>query len=727
MKLTAEEAQAIEARAFEPYKLYEANLEKYKHTLLKVLDQYPFSEEIKKELEYRQRDLGIKAEDVERIEQPLLAPVKAAYEKKLHRYQQEFSTLVHARYPLEQDVRPGLQSLQRSLGLSDDDIVHIEEKVVHQYEANLEQYKHTLLKVLDQYPFSEEIKKELEYRQRDLGIKSEDVERIAQPLLAPVKAAYEKKLHRYQQEFSTLVHARYPLEQDVRPGLQSLQRSLGLSDDDIVHIEEKVVHQYEANLEQYKHTLLKVLDQYPFSEEIKKELEYRQRDLGIKAEDVERIAQPLLAPVKAAYEKKLYRYQQEFSTLVHARYPLEQDVRPGLQSLQRSLGLSDDDIVHIEEKVVHQYEANLEQYKHTLLKVLDQYPFSEEIKKELEYRQRDLGIKSEDVERIAQPLLAPVKAAYENKLHRYQQEFSTLVQARYPLEQDVRPGLQSLQRSLGLSDDDIVHIEEKVVHQREANQLSTPLVSPLDAKADQQPFVPASTDSQPNRSPRLSLLQKPCLLAGGSIAVVFAVVLTFFLLARTPQHPQSKEPRLSEKPSASEGTGSPVPSPMTAPKSNSTGNTKFDKQDSQEAPADSPQSSVAPDSTELPRMVPAPEVSPPGAEALAVPLVPEQARAPEAIHGECVPALQARGFWCRRSNQSPCLRSIDVSATGEVRPTGVLCDSQDAEQVRTLLEQIPGVRKVVMEDVNFLRTWNKNYVPPGCVVRPWNTNLGRTP
>jgi hypothetical protein len=360
---------------------------------------------------------------------------------------------------------------------------------------------------------------------------------------------------------------------------------------------------------------------------------------------------------------------------------------------------------------VHQYEANLEQYKHTLLKVLDQYPFSEEIKRELEYCQRDLGIKAEDVERIAQPLLAPVKAEYEKKLDRYQQEFSTLVQARYPLEQDVRPGLQSLQRSLGLSDDDIAHIEETVVHQREANQLATPLVSPFDAKADQQPFGPASTDSQPNRFPRLSLLQKTCLLAGGSIAVVFAVVLTFFPLARTPQHSQSKETRLSENPSASEGTGSPVSSPMTAPKSNSTGNSKVDKQDS----------------TELLLMVPAPEVSPPGAETPAAPVVPEQPQAPEAIHDKCVPALQARGFWCRRSSQSPCLRGIEVSATGEVRPTGVLCDSQDAEQVRTLLEQIPGVRKVVMEDVNFPQTWNKDYVLPGCVVRPWNPNLRRTP
>ena len=115
LKLTTEEAQTIEAHAFEPYKIYEANLEKYKHTLLKVIDQHPFSEEIKRELEYRQRDLGIKSEDVERIEQPLLAAVKAESANKLSRDQQEFSNTVQAHDPLDQDVRHGRQSSQRSL------------------------------------------------------------------------------------------------------------------------------------------------------------------------------------------------------------------------------------------------------------------------------------------------------------------------------------------------------------------------------------------------------------------------------------------------------------------------------------------------------------------------------------------------------------------------------------------------------------------------------------
>jgi hypothetical protein len=264
------------------------------------------------------------------------------------------------------------------------------------------------------------------------------------------------------------------------------------------------------------------------------------------AQGIRKVAELLRARRTQKFEEKQHvngQYKQKVEEILSSSSGYISVIpRDTLNELREKLKLTTEEAQAIEARAFEPYkiyEANLEKYKHTLLKVLDQYPFSEEIKKELEYRQRDLGIKSEDVERIAQPLLAPVKAEYDKKLYRYQQEFSNLVQARYPLDQDVRPGLQSLQRSLGLSDDDIAHIEEKVVHQREANQFSTPLVSPLDAKADQQPFVSASTDSQPNRSPRLSLLQKTCLLAGGSIAVVFAVVLTFFPLARTPQHSQS--------------------------------------------------------------------------------------------------------------------------------------------------------------------------------------------
>jgi hypothetical protein len=90
--LTPEEAQNIEAHAFKPYKVYEEKLERYEQTFRKVIPQYPFSEEIKKDLQLRQRDLGIKPEDAERIEQRMLAVVldqEKTQERKLEGQRQQ--------------------------------------------------------------------------------------------------------------------------------------------------------------------------------------------------------------------------------------------------------------------------------------------------------------------------------------------------------------------------------------------------------------------------------------------------------------------------------------------------------------------------------------------------------------------------------------------------------------------------------------------------------------
>ena len=173
------------------------------------------------------------------------------------------------------------------------------------------------------------------------------------------------------------------------------------------------------------------------------------------------------------------------------------------------------------------------------------------------------------------------KAVPNDEWYRYQQEVSSTMQARYPFQHTVRPGLQNVPPSFGASEDDRAQMAEKVVHPREAYQLSTPLVSSFDAKANQQPSVPAATDAQPHRFPRLSFLQKTCVVAGGSMAVVFALVLTLFPLDRTLHHPQPEETPPFANPSVS-----PVPSPMTAADFYRRGNTKFSQQDYQEALAD---------------------------------------------------------------------------------------------------------------------------------------------
>ncbi|MGK7951977.1 MAG: SUMF1/EgtB/PvdO family nonheme iron enzyme [Xenococcaceae cyanobacterium] len=57
------------------------------------------------------------------------------YERKLERYEQEFFKAVGGSYPLDEYVRNGLKTFQDSLGLRDEDVERIEKPIVEQKEA----------------------------------------------------------------------------------------------------------------------------------------------------------------------------------------------------------------------------------------------------------------------------------------------------------------------------------------------------------------------------------------------------------------------------------------------------------------------------------------------------------------------------------------------------------------------------------------------------------------
>lgn len=82
--LTPEEAEELKARAFEPYKRYKDNLQKYEKTFLKmILQEYPLSDKSKEAIRLRQRDLGLKPEDAEQIEKRILVQAKAQDQDKV--------------------------------------------------------------------------------------------------------------------------------------------------------------------------------------------------------------------------------------------------------------------------------------------------------------------------------------------------------------------------------------------------------------------------------------------------------------------------------------------------------------------------------------------------------------------------------------------------------------------------------------------------------------------
>lgn len=76
--LTPEEAETIQDTAYKPLREYQGKLAQYREDLAETLQrEYPPSERTKLDLKQRQRKLGLKAEDAERLEAELLAAAEA--------------------------------------------------------------------------------------------------------------------------------------------------------------------------------------------------------------------------------------------------------------------------------------------------------------------------------------------------------------------------------------------------------------------------------------------------------------------------------------------------------------------------------------------------------------------------------------------------------------------------------------------------------------------------
>ncbi|MBD2560091.1 MULTISPECIES: SUMF1/EgtB/PvdO family nonheme iron enzyme [Nostoc] len=230
--LTPEEAKEIETRAYEPYSRVVENLNKYKQTLNKLIEKgyYPFSEEIEKDLENRQRDLGLKPEDVARISKPILDQAELdyqgkrnqleveqlksleqrrqqeEYEAKLQRYREEFSRAVQVEYPLSQPVVEGLKNFRQQLGLKNGDFAQIERSIrepaearyqekLKEYEAKLQRYRQEFSRVVEvEYPLSQPVVEGLRNFQQQLGLKNEDFAQIERSIREPAEARYQEKL-----------------------------------------------------------------------------------------------------------------------------------------------------------------------------------------------------------------------------------------------------------------------------------------------------------------------------------------------------------------------------------------------------------------------------------------------------------------------------------------------------------------------------------------------------
>nr|WP_242033558.1 GUN4 domain-containing protein [Phormidium sp. FACHB-592] len=224
--------------------------------------------------------------------------------------------------------------------------------------------------------------------------------------------------------------------------LKILRQQLGLTLEEATEIEVEVLRPYQerlANLQRYRETLIAEADyEYPLSEFAREDLNTLQQMLGLRDEDILPIQQAVeaqFAQQSAAYQQNLFQYEQVLNDAIQREFPFSQQTHQELGNLQQSLGLRDEDIARARQPLVQPAEVR----------------YQEKLRQEANRQRQEQA-----------------RVEYENRLRRYEEEFTKAIAAQYPLDSFVRDGLTKFQQSLELSDKDVARIEAPLVAPQEA-------------------------------------------------------------------------------------------------------------------------------------------------------------------------------------------------------------------------------------------------------------------
>jgi len=282
-------------------------------------------------------------------------------------------------------------------------------------------------------------------------------------------------------------------------------------------------------------------------------LRVKRQEFGIAQERADEIVDEVLSP----YQKRLENvelYKEAFSDAIEEHYPLTERLLNELQDFQNILGLEDRDLEKYKQKILdnqeaeyqyqteiqrqeqEKYKIKLRQYEQEFLKTVEQeYPLSKAVRDRINNLQQSLGIRTEDIRKIEQPILTSkyqeklieanthrqqkqkVEKArqielskLQKKLQEYEQEVLKQIKAGYSLDSYyVLDWLNQRQRALGINDSDVSLIEKKFPSQRGRKMMTA-----------QKKVKISSQSPQGNRR----------LLIGGGVAGTIGLILLLLLL-----------------------------------------------------------------------------------------------------------------------------------------------------------------------------------------------------
>ncbi|RCJ34373.1 caspase family protein [Nostoc sp. ATCC 53789] len=370
----------------------------------------------RKTLDALRSRLGLSEMEATAIEDEMLAVARQEFKQKLQQYERDFSEALQQQVALsDDDINILRLNLQQILGLRNEDTMPIEAQITAQiqlYKQHLQQYRQALTEAMRQeYPLSQDTGHRLQQMQSKWQISAEDLALIESRVIAEIEA-YRQKLQQYEQIFTRATQQQYLLGKVKRNELRQEQQNLSLKNEDIVPIETRITSEIEAylhKLQQYEQAFIKATQhQYPLSTTQRNQLRQEEQILGLKNEDIAPIESRITVEIES-YLQKLQQYEQAFIKATQQQYPLSATQVNQLRLEQQLLGLKNENIAKVENRIkaeIEVYLQKIKQYEQALIQTIQhQYPFSEEIHEELKRYQQILELGDEEVARIEEKVL----------------------------------------------------------------------------------------------------------------------------------------------------------------------------------------------------------------------------------------------------------------------------------------------------------------------------------
>ncbi|MEX0270116.1 caspase domain-containing protein [Leptolyngbyaceae cyanobacterium UHCC 1019] len=381
------------------------------------------------------------------------------FEQDCQTYRRDFSQKIRQEDPLRPQAKRQLQQLQESLSFSVLDrtvsnpvIERLQQQEQHQCHQDKQVYLQDYTQALrTQTPIHSDDQARLNARQQQFELSDQ----IIAQLISEVEQTFENDQKHYCQEFDWKLRNQSSLETEF---VQQLQQKHNLSNVITQPLNAKLIADFERDQKQYHALLVRELNQKSSLTSVARQ-QLRKLQTERKLGDV--VCQAIEAQVIARLDDERGRrntYGQLFDRIIRQfnglnDFVLEDHDRADLEQHRCDFKLTSQEVVEIEAQMLQQYQGDIQQYQ-TVLKQAS-YPLTDEAIEILESSRVNLNLSSQIAYRLEQQCLS-------EKLRQYEYAFSKTVIRHYPIGNKEQKQLRQLQQKLGLGDELILPIHQKV-------------------------------------------------------------------------------------------------------------------------------------------------------------------------------------------------------------------------------------------------------------------------